>query len=81
MSYTVALILDEEDAQKMNADLTDDNKLAFTVPAMDEFFCTVEEAEREFGVENEGTRYNVIGISTGQWNSTFPLPKRRKLPI
>lgn len=81
MSYTIAIIFDEDDAQAMNSGLTDDQKDAFTNPGMTEFYCTQEVAERVFGVEEFGNKYDLIDISTGQYDSTFPLPKRRKIPV
>lgn len=81
MSYTIAHIYDEADAQAMNEGLIDDNKIAFTNPEMTEFYSTQDEAEKYFGVEEFGNKYNIIDISSTQWNGTMPLSKRRKIPV
>lgn len=80
MNKTIARLKYEAAAQGMNVGLDDDAKMAFTVPTLDDFYCTVEDAEAFYpdGLDKE---YEVVSIPQTVVDSTFPLPKRRKLPV
>lgn len=81
MSKTVARILHESSAQEINEGLNDDNKLAFTNPSMDEFYCLEAAALEIWGASGEGKDYEIICLTNTQVDGTFPLPKRRKIPV
>lgn len=76
----VAHIFSEELAQTLNAGLTDDDKKVFTTPLLDVFYCTVKDAE-ELLPDGLGRDYEVTVIPPNVVDSTFPAPKRRKLPV
>lgn len=79
MSYTVAKI-SEADGQAMNDGLTDDQKYAFSNCDGD-VYCLQARAIEVWGTEGEGKDYELVILSQTQVDGTWPLPKRRKLPV